>query len=120
MAAATVLVIGGLMPSAGFFPAARRFINWRAFSLTMFIILLISMFWEATLAVPYCWWGYNKTQMIGLFIGAWAELPIEAVSVWIAVTYGTLIVFEIVKVWLASGKTAKHAFLGKPAPKTNP
>jgi hypothetical protein len=115
-----VLVIGGLIPSAGFFPAARRFINWRAFSLTMFIILLISMFWEATLAVPYCWWGYNRTQMMGLFIGAWAELPIEAVSVWIAVTYGTVIVFEIVKVWLASGKTARHAFLGEPAPKTNP
>jgi hypothetical protein len=51
--------------------------------------------------------------MMGLFIGAWAGLPIEAVVVWIAVTYATTIVYEIVKVWRASGKDAKHAFLGK-------
>jgi hypothetical protein len=110
----TVLVIGGVIPSMSFFPTARRFINWRAFSLTIFMILLISMFWEATLAVPYGWWGYQQKQMMGLFIGAWAGLPIEAVAVWIAVTYGTAIVFEILKVWQASGKPARHAFLGEP------
>lgn len=111
----TVLVIGGVIPSASFFPAARRFINWRALSLTIFMLLLISMFWEATLAVPYGWWGYQQGQMMGLFIGAWAGLPIEAVLVWIAVTYATTIVYEVVKIWQASGKDAKHAFLGKPA-----
>lgn len=108
----TVLVLGGLVPSVGFFPIARRFINWRAFSLTIFMILLISMFWEATLAVPYGWWGYQKRAMMGLFIGAWSGLPIEAVTVWVAVTYGTAIVYEIVKLWQASGKRARHAFLG--------
>jgi hypothetical protein len=51
--------------------------------------------------------------MMGLSIGAWARLPIEAVCVWIAVTYGTVIVFEIFKLWQASGRKAKHAFLGK-------
>ena len=109
----TVLIVGGLVPSMSFFPTVRRFINWRAFSLTVFMILLISMFWEATLAVPYGWWGYQPQQMMGLFIGAWANLPIEAVAVWIAVTYGAIIVYEIVKVWQASGKTVKHAFLGQ-------
>jgi hypothetical protein len=108
----TVLVIGGMVPSASLFPIARRFINWRAFSLTIFMILLISMFWEATLAVPYGWWGYQQREMVGLFIGAWAGLPIEAVTVWIAVTYGTTIVYEIVKVWQASGKPVRNAFLG--------
>jgi hypothetical protein len=111
----TVLVLGGLAPSMGFLPVARRFINWRAFSLTIFMILLISMFWEATLAVPYGWWGYQKSAMMGLFIGAWAGLPIEAVTVWLAVAYGTTIVYEVVKIWLASGKHVRHAFLGKPA-----
>jgi hypothetical protein len=48
---------------------------------------------------------------MGLRISAWAGLPIEAVCVWIAVTYATAIVFEIVKLWLASEKSAKHAFL---------
>jgi hypothetical protein len=108
----TVLIVGGLVPSASLFPTARRFINWRAFSLTLFMILLISMFWEATLAVPYGWWGYQQREMMGLFIGAWAGLPIEAVAVWIAVTYGTTIVYETVKVWQASGKPARAAFLG--------
>ena len=111
----TVLVLGGLAPSMSFLPIARRFINWRAFSLTIFMILLISMFWEATLAVPYGWWGYQKNAMMGLFIGAWAGLPIEAVTVWIAVAYGTTIVYEVVKIWQASGKHARHAFLGEPA-----
>ena len=116
----TVLVIGSLVPSAGFFDSARRLINWRAFSLTIFMILLISMFWEATLAVPYGWWGYQQRQMMGLFIGAWSGLPIEAVTVWIAVTYTTTIVFEVVKAWQASGKPARHAFFGTPAAAANP
>jgi hypothetical protein len=109
----TLLVIGGMVPSASLFHAARRFINWRAFSLTIFMILLISLFWEATLAVPYQWWGYQEKEMIGIFIGAWAGLPIEAVMAWIAVTYGTTIVYEIMKAWQASGKSAKSAFLGR-------
>jgi len=109
----TVLVMGGFVPAVSFFSTARPFINWRAFSLTLFFILLVSMLWEATLAVPYQWWGYRPEQMIGLSIGAWAGLPIEAVCVWIAVTYGTVIVFEIFKLWQASGRTAKDAFLGR-------
>jgi hypothetical protein len=108
-----LLVIGGMVPSASLFHSARRFINWRAFSLTIFMILLISLFWEATLAVPYQWWGYQQKQMIGIFIGAWAGLPIEAVMVWIAVTYGTTIVYEVIKAWQASGKPARSVFLGK-------
>jgi hypothetical protein len=109
-----VLVIGGMVPSASLFHSARRYINWRAFSLTIFMILLISLFWEATLAVPYQWWGYQQKEMVGIFIGAWAGLPIEAVMVWIAVTYGTTIVYEIMKAWQASGRSAKSAFLGRP------
>jgi hypothetical protein len=100
------LVVGSTIPSVALFKTARRFINWRAFSLTLFMILLISMFWEATLAVPYKWWGYQPGQMMGLFIGAWAGLPIEAVSVWISVTYTTAIVYEILKIRQATRKFA--------------
>jgi hypothetical protein len=109
----TFLVLGAFVPAMSFFPTARPFINWRAFSLTLFIIVLVSLLWEATLAVPYQWWGFQPTQMAGLFIGAWAGLPIEEVCLWIAVSYATVIVFEIFKLWQASGKKAKHAFLGK-------
>jgi Na+-transporting NADH:ubiquinone oxidoreductase subunit NqrE len=107
-----VLVSGGLVSSAGLYPVTRRFINWRAFSLTMFFILLVSMLWEATLALPYGWWDYQHRAMLGVFIGAWSNLPIEAVLVWLAVTYGTVILFESVKIWQASGRRARQIFLG--------
>ena len=107
-----VLVAGGLIPSVGFFSATRRFINWRALSLTLFIIVLVSLVWEATLALPYGWWNYQHRAMMGVFIGAWADLPVEAVLVWLAVTYGTVIMFEVVKIWQASGRPAKAAFMG--------
>ena len=108
----TVLVVGGLLPAVTFYPVARRLINWRALSLTVFFMLLVSELWEATLALPYGWWGFQHRQMIGLFVGAWSDLPVEEVFVWIAVTYATTIVFEVVKIWQASGRRAKDVFLG--------
>jgi hypothetical protein len=108
----TFLVAGAFLPAVSFFPVARRFINWRALSLTLFFMLLVSLLWEATLAVPYNWWNFQHPQMMGVFIGAWSYLPIEEVFVWIAVTYATAIVFEVVKVWLASERSVREAMLG--------
>ena len=59
-----VLMVGGLVPSMSFFPTTCRFINWRALSLTLFLVLLISLLWEATLALPYGWWNYQHRQMM--------------------------------------------------------
>ena len=106
------LVLGALAPAVSFFPVARRFINWRALSLTLFFMLLVSLVWEATLAVPYNWWNFQHPQMMGLFIGAWSGLPIEEVCVWIAVTYATVIVFEVIKVLLASERSVRETLLG--------
>lgn len=108
----TVLVVGGMLPAMSFFPVAKQLINWRAFSLTMFFMLLISLLWEVTLALPYGWWGFQHREMTGLFIGAWFGLPIEEIGVWIAVTYATVIMFEIVQLWQASGRRMKDALLG--------
>jgi hypothetical protein len=108
----TFLVVVALAPSSALFPAALPVINWRAFSLTLFIILLTSLLWEVTLGVPYGWWGYRSDQMMGLRITAWNDLPIEAVCVWIAVTYETVIVYEIIRRWQSSGRRARQAFLG--------
>ena len=108
----TFLVAGALLPAMSFFPVARRFINWRALSLTLFFMLLVSLLWEVTLAVPYNWWNFQHRQMMGIFIGAWSYLPIEEVFVWIAVTYATAIVFEVFKVGLASERSVREAMLG--------
>ncbi|MFC1536559.1 hypothetical protein ACFL48_01945 [Pseudomonadota bacterium] len=87
-------------PALGLFTATRRFINWRAFSFTFFIIVLVSLIWEATLAAPYAWWGYHHGMMMGIYISAWHDLPIEAAFLWMAVTYTTVIVYEAIKLWL--------------------
>jgi len=108
----TFLVAVALAPSAALFPSALPVVNWRAFSLTLCVILLTSMLWEATLAVPYGWWQYRRPQMLGLFVTAWDLLPIEAVCVWIAVTYPTVMVYEVIRRWRSSGKSARRAFLG--------
>ena len=108
----TFLVVSALGPSMLLLPAAKPVINWRAVSLTMFTMLLTSVLWEATLAVPYGWWGYQPDQMMGIHILAWDNLPIEAVVVWLAVTYSTVVVYETMKRWRASGRAARHAFLG--------
>lgn len=108
----TFLVAGALGPSAGLLPSAMPVINWRALSLTLFIILLTSLLWEVTLAVPYGWWGFQDAEMIGVRIRAWSRLPIEEVCVWIAVTYATVIVYEIVRRWQASGKRIGRALVG--------
>ena len=108
-----VLVVGGLTPAMSFYPATKRFINWRALSMTMFFIMLVSMLWEATLALPYGWWNYQQQAMMGVFIGAWCDLPIEAVLVWLAVSYGTVILFEVVKIWQASDRRMKEMMFGE-------
>ena len=38
---------------------ARLTINWRAFVVTQLTVLLVSLCWEVTLALPRGWWGYN-------------------------------------------------------------
>ena len=113
---ATYLVVAAVVPSMGFFRTAQPFINWRAFSFTFFFIVLVSLLWEATLALPYGWWGYRAAAMLGLTIGAWSHLPIEAVVVLLAVSFTTVISYEVVKIWLATGKRALEAFFGVQAP----
>ena len=107
------LVIGALGPSALLFPSALPVINWRAFALTFLVILLISLLWEATLALPYGWWGFRDAQMTGIYVTAWSRLPVEEVGVWCAVSYATAIVYEVIRRWQSSGKHAAHAFLGR-------
>ncbi|HEY8997802.1 MAG TPA: lycopene cyclase domain-containing protein, partial [Edaphobacter sp.] len=100
------------VPSSALYPSARTVVNWRAFSLTAYIILLTSLMWEVTLALPYGWWGFQPDQMIGLTITAWDNLPIEEVVLWLTVTFTTVLVYEVVKRWQASGKPMRRAMLG--------
>lgn len=110
------------IPAAGLLRAVRPFINWRAFSLTSLVVVLISLVWEVTLALPYGWWGFQPRMMMGLTIDAWSGLPLEEVFVWFAVTFTTTVVFEALKIWLASGRSFLEAMTGRarraPRPRT--
>lgn len=106
------ITIVALIPSMAFYKSVKHFINWRAFSFTFFIIVLISLIWETTLALPYQWWGFQDHAMMGIFIGAWHRLPIEEIIVWFSVSYATVIFYETIKIWLASKRPLKEIIFG--------
>ena len=72
---------------------------------------------EILFHVPHNWRDCQQGQRMGLFIGPWPGLPIEGACVWIAVTDAAVIVFEVVKVLLASERSVRETLLGaKQAP----
>jgi hypothetical protein len=94
------LTLVALIPSILFFPVANPYINWRAFSLGLLFILLVSLFWEATIAVPYQWWDFQHPQMLGLFINGFTRLPVEEPLLWLGVTWATIIMYETISTLL--------------------
>jgi hypothetical protein len=106
------LMLVNVIPCALFLPAVTPKINWRAFTSALFFVLLTSILWEATLAIPYGWWGYKPGPMIGIFIDAWTGLPIEATLLWIVFSYVEIILYVVVREWLASGKPLKVVLFG--------
>jgi hypothetical protein len=114
----TFLVVASLLPSLLFFRSTRAFVNWRAVSFAALWVVLTSLIWEATLAIPYGWWGYKEGHMLGLFIDAWSGLPFEASMLWLSVTFTTVTVYEMFKIRSAAkrlyGKGWWETFFGSP------
>ena len=106
------LLAVAVVPAAGLYQSVQGFVNWRAFSFTLIVIVLISLLWEVTLALPYKWWGFQREAMIGIYISPWHDLPIEETVVWLTVSFATIITYETVKIWIASGKTLLKFFWG--------
>lgn len=103
----------GFLPAAGFYRSTRHVINWRALAFTLILMTLVSVLWEATLAIPYGWWGYVPEQMVGVFIGAWSNLPIEEPLLWVMISFTTVILYETVKLVLYKrSKTVGEALFG--------
>lgn len=93
----TFIVVMVVVPTAMFFEVIVRFVNVRAMLFTLQSMLLIALLWEATLALPYGWWDYERSQMIGIFVTPWSDLPIEAVLLWVAATWSNIAVYEVTK-----------------------
>lgn len=84
----------GFIPTTMMFESAGPMVNWQAFTLMFAVLQLVSLIWEATLGVPYDWWNYHHDQMVGVFIDAWAKLPMESVLMWILGGWATVIAYE--------------------------
>jgi hypothetical protein len=95
------LVLIAFAPVVLMFDSVRALISWRAFSLVSFATVGVSQLWEASLAVPYQWWGYRGEQMLGVFIPGWSGLPIEAALLWLVVTWATVTWYEAFRVLFA-------------------
>ena len=108
----TFLLLAAVIPGLLLHRCACPFTNWRAFSVTLLWVLLTSMLWEATLASPFGWWRYRAEWMMGLHVVAWADLPFEAVVLWIAVSYTAVTVYETMKVFLHIEKPTLKALFG--------
>lgn len=110
----TFLLVVAALPSLLLFDSAKPLINWRALGFTAFGILLISLIWEVTLAIPFGWWGYREPMMVGVLIRAWGGLPIEAVLVWLAATWGTVVLYESVRLYQHMDRPVRRALFGDP------
>ena len=93
------LAAAAYVPWIFFWRVSRLFVNTRALVFTVVTTLCISIIWEVTLALPRGYWGYNPNEMVGIFVGFWSNLPIEAVTVWL---FSSLIIlsYEYTKVQL--------------------
>ncbi len=108
----TFLVLAAFTPVVLMFPSVKALVSWRAFSLVMFVTVGVSQIWEASLGVPYQWWGYQPEQMLGIFIPGWTNLPLEASLLWLVVTWATVTWYEAFRVIYAHEGGWREAVMG--------
>lgn len=92
---------GALLPAVFLYRAIGNLTNWPAFAVTTLYVVVTSLIWEVTLAIPREWWGYEPSGMIGLTIAAWSRgdaiFPIEAAFVWLFAPLSTILIYEFAK-----------------------
>ena len=104
-------------PTFVLFHSVKHLINWRAMGLSILMMWLISVIWEATLALPYGWWAFNKPMMLGIFIRGWSHLPIEEPILWTLAPWVTAMMYEAVRLFVSSQNSTRETLLGsKPRP----
>jgi hypothetical protein len=109
----TFLLALVVLPSTLLFRRVQWFVNGRAFLLTLMVATLVSLLWEVTLALPYGWWDYREEQMIGIFVEPWSRLPVEACTLWIAAGWSEIFSYEVVRIYLHSGKSLRAVLFGE-------
>jgi hypothetical protein len=108
-----------VLPVAISFPAVAPFLNVPAFVFKTLTLVLTSLLWEVTLALPYGWWGYRHGSMMGIYIRPWFGLPLEAAVLWPSAAWMNVCLYEALKLYLRSGKSLREFLLGAGAPATS-
>jgi len=112
------LTAGAILPAMFLYRAIGTLINWPAFALTTLYVIVTSIIWEVTLAIPREWWAYEPSGMIGITIAAWSHgdaiFPVEAAVVWLAAPFSSTLLYEFAKAITHHPLTTREALLGRP------
>ena len=110
------LSAGALLPAMFLYRAIGSLANWPAFAVTTLYVIITSLIWEVTLAIPRQWWGYEPSGMIGLTITAWSRgdaiFPVEAAVVWLFAPLSTILIYEFAKALTHHPRAARAALFG--------
>ena len=110
------LVGGAVLPAMFLYRSIGGLTNWPAFAVTTLYVILTSVIWEATLAIPRLWWGYEPSGMIGATIAAWSRgdsiFPIEAAVVWLFAPFASVLTYEFAKALTHHPKPTRVALFG--------
>ena len=113
------LAAGAVLPAMFLYRTIGNLTNWPAFAVTTLYVLVTSVIWEVTLAIPRQWWGYEPSGMIGLTITAWSRgdaiFPVEAAVVWLFAPFASILTYEFAKALTHHPRAIKDALFGSAA-----
>jgi len=93
-----------ILPALFFYRAVGHLTNWPAVAVTTLYVLVTSVIWEVTLAIPRLWWGYEPAGMLGLTVPTWSRgaaiFPVEAAVVWLVAPLSCVLIYEFASAFL--------------------
>ena len=112
----TFLAAGALLPAMFLYRAIGNLTNWPAFAVTTLYVIVTSLIWEVTLAIPRQWWGYEPSGMVGLTVAAWSRgdaiFPVEATAVWLFAPFSSILTYEFAKALTHHPRSTNVALFG--------
>jgi hypothetical protein len=115
------LTAGAFLPGIFLYRAIGGLTNWPAYAVTTLYVLVTSVIWEVTLAIPRQWWGYEPSGMIGLTIAAWSRgeaiFPVEAAFVWLFAPFSCILIYEFAKALTQHPRPTRIALFGSRLPR---
>ncbi len=110
------LTAGAVLPAMFLYRSVGSLTNWPAFAVTTLYVIVTSLIWEVTLAIPREWWGYEPSGMVGLTIAAWSRgeaiFPVEAAVVWLFAPFSSILTYEFFKAFTHHPHPARVALFG--------